>query len=88
MLKDCLPNVPENLDFYFSYSNSVLIKTAPILDISAGLSELKNVKTIHILALENEVKELLWELHQDYSGIQKSRLLISLRIMLKCLISF
>jgi hypothetical protein len=67
MLKDCLPNVPENLDFYFSYSNSVLIKTAPILDISAGLSELKNVKTIHILALEN-VKELLWELHQDYSG--------------------
>jgi hypothetical protein len=52
MLKDCLPNVPENLDFYFSYSNSVLIKTAPILDISAGLSELKNVKTIHILALE------------------------------------
>nr|WP_309758147.1 class I SAM-dependent methyltransferase [Flavobacterium sp.] len=68
MLKDCLPNVPENLDFYFSYSNSVLIKTAPILDISAGLSELKNVKTIHILALQNEVKELLWELHQDYSG--------------------
>ncbi len=68
MLKDCLPNVPENLDFYFSYSNSVLIKTAPILDISAGLSELKNVKTIHILALENEVKELLWELHQDYFG--------------------
>ena len=68
MLKDCLPNVPENLDFYFSNSNAVLVKTAPILDISAGLSELKHVKTIHILALENEVKELLWELHKGYSG--------------------
>jgi hypothetical protein len=68
MLKDCLPNVPENLDFYFSNSDAVLLKTAPILDISAGLSELKHVKTIHIVAVENEVKELLWELHKGYSG--------------------
>ena len=66
MLKDCLPNVPENLDFYFKNSNAILIKTAPLLDISAGLSELKNVKNIHIVALDNEVKELLWELHKDY----------------------
>ena len=68
MLQDCLPNVPEHLDLLFKYSDSILIKTAPLLDISAGLSELKNVKTIHIVALENEVKELLWEIHKDYSG--------------------
>lgn len=68
MLKDCLPNVPENLDLLFEHSNSILIKTAPLLDISAGLLELKNVKTIHIVALENEVKELLWELEKNYSG--------------------
>lgn len=60
MLKDCLPNVPELLDFYFEFAPNILIKTAPILDISAGLSELKNVSEIHIVALENEVKELLW----------------------------
>lgn len=68
MLKDCLPNVPELLDFYFQYSGSILIKTAPILDISAGLSELRNVNTIHIVAIENEVKELLWEIHRHHSG--------------------
>ena len=68
MLQDCLPNVPENLDLFFNHSESILIKTAPLLDISAGLSELKNVKTIHIVAVENEVKELLWELHKNYSG--------------------
>lgn len=68
MLKDCLPNVPENTDLYFSKSKSILIKTAPLLDLTAGQSELKNVKTIHIIALNNEVKELLWELHKDYSG--------------------
>ncbi len=68
MLQDCLPNVPEHLDLFFEYSDSILIKTAPLLDISAGLSELNNVKTIHIVAFENEVKELLWELHKNYSG--------------------
>ena len=68
LLKDCLPNVPENLDFYFNNSDAILIKTAPLLDISAGLSELQHVKAIHIIAVENEVKELLWELHTSFSG--------------------
>ena len=68
MLKDCLPNVPELLDFYFENSNNIMIKTAPILDISAGLLELKNVKKIHIVAVDNEVKELLWILEKDYDS--------------------
>ena len=68
MLKDCLPNVPELLSFYFSKADNILIKTAPILDISAGLSELTNVKCLHIIAVDNEVKELLWELNIDFIG--------------------
>jgi 16S rRNA G966 N2-methylase RsmD len=68
MLKDCLPNVPENLNFYFEKSNSILIKTAPILDITAGINELNHIKSIHIVAVDNEVKELLWELEKDFNG--------------------
>jgi len=68
MLKDCLPNVPDLQDTYLEYSDNILIKTAPILDISAGLQELKNVKQIHIVALDNEVKELLWIIEKDYNG--------------------
>lgn len=68
MLKDCLPNVPELLSFYFSKADNILIKTAPILDISAGLTELTNVKCLHIIAVDNEVKELLWELNIDFIG--------------------
>ena len=68
LLKDCLPNVPDHLDELLQHTNSILIKTAPLLDISAGLSELHNVKTIHIVALENEVKELLWEIEKNYTG--------------------
>ncbi|WP_297332183.1 class I SAM-dependent methyltransferase [Flavobacterium sp.] len=68
LLKDCLPNVPELLDFYFSYSKNIIIKTAPLLDITAGLNELHSVKQIHIIALDNEVKELLWILEKGYAG--------------------
>ena len=68
MLKDCLPNVPDLIDLYFKFSDNILMKTAPFLDISAGLSELNQVKKIHIVALENEVKELLWEISKDYIG--------------------
>lgn len=67
MLKDCLPNVPELLIFYFTKTDNILIKTAPILDISAGLLELSNVKCIHIVAVGNEVKELIWELSNGFT---------------------
>lgn len=69
LLKDCLPDVPARKDFYFRYTRNILVKTAPLLDISAGLAELQFVKAIHIVAVQNEVKELLWVLEKDFSGI-------------------
>lgn len=68
MLKDCSPDVPAQLSTYFQFTDNILIKTAPILDITSGLNELQFVKKIHIIALNNEVKELLWEIEKDYSG--------------------
>jgi hypothetical protein len=67
MLADCLPNVPDSLDFYFEFAENILIKTSPILDIAAGFTELKNVKEIHVIAVDNEVKELLWILSKNIS---------------------
>lgn len=68
LLKDCLPNVVDNLDFYFTKTNNIIIKTAPILDISAGIEELNHIKSIHVIAVDNEVKELLWILDNKYEG--------------------
>ncbi len=68
LLADCLPNIPENLALLFSSTNNIMIKTAPLLDITAGISELKSVKEIHIVAVKNEVKELLWILEKGYQG--------------------
>ena len=67
LLNDCLPNVPELLKDYFNYSHNILVKTAPILDLTSGLNELIFVKTIHIVALKNEIKELLWEIEKGYT---------------------
>ena len=67
-LMDCLPNVPENLDTLFAHSNNIMIKTSPLLDISVGINELKYVKKIHVVAVNNEVKELLWVLENQYDG--------------------
>jgi hypothetical protein len=67
-LSDCRPNVPELLDLYFSKAENVMVKTAPLLDMSAGLAELRHTAEIHIVALRNEVKELLWILRRGFAG--------------------
>ena len=67
-LTDCLPDIPANLDLLFKKSEKILIKTSPLLDITAGLGELKNVSEIHIVAVNNEVKELLWFMDKAFTG--------------------
>lgn len=67
LLEDCLPNVPENLGVLFSKSNNILIKNSPILDISRTIDELQFVKEIHIVAISNDVKELLFILEKGFS---------------------
>ncbi len=68
MLGDCLPNITENLSLLFSKTDNILIKTAPLLDISAGMVELNYTKEVHVIAVENEVKELLWILEKGFEG--------------------
>ncbi|MBT8304241.1 MAG: class I SAM-dependent methyltransferase [Bacteroidia bacterium] len=67
-LRDCSPNVPDYLDDLFMHSDNILVKTSPLLDIKAGIKELHSIKSIHIVATNNELKELLWILQKDYSG--------------------
>lgn len=66
-LSDCEPNIPENISEILNHCNTFLLKTSPMLDISVGLNELQHVSEIHIVAVENEVKELLWLLNKEAS---------------------
>ena len=70
-LKDSEPNIPLHLSEILNSCQLLLVKTAPMLDISIGLEELKHVFEIHIVAVNNEVKELLWLLKADYNGSVK-----------------
>lgn len=65
-LKDCLPNLPQHLPLIFKKAKNVLVKTSPLLDISQSIKELDFVKEIHIVAINNEVKELLYILEHGF----------------------
>ncbi|NII82295.1 MULTISPECIES: class I SAM-dependent methyltransferase [unclassified Pedobacter] len=73
MLKDCTPDIVSNLDTLLEKSSRIIVKTAPLLDISAGLSELKQVSEIHIVSIKNECKELLWIIDKGYQDDTKIR---------------
>lgn len=68
MLEDCLPDVTSNLNLLFDRTDDVLLKTAPLLDISMGMRALQFIKEVHIVAVKNEVKELLWVLNKGFKG--------------------
>ena len=59
-LSDCTPDVVENLDVLFQYGNRIMLKTSPMLDIDKAVSDLKQVEAIHIVAVKNEVREVLY----------------------------
>jgi 16S rRNA G966 N2-methylase RsmD len=64
LLKDCEPNIPENIDLLFKKTKTILLKNSPILDITSAINELKFVKEIHVVAINNDVKELLYILEK------------------------
>ncbi len=73
LLSDCIPNVKTFKGLFFKYSKNVMIKTSPLLDISATKNDLDQVKELHVVAVNNEVKELLWILECHYEGDLKIR---------------
>ena len=66
-LKDCEPNIVDHLSNMFENCDTLLLKTSPMLDIAVGLDELDDVAQIHVVAVDNEVKELLWVLRKKGS---------------------
>ncbi len=66
-LADCEPNVLEYLDFFFSKADEVVLKASPMLDIVQALRELKLVTEVHVVAVKNECKELLFVCKKEES---------------------
>ena len=60
LLKDCLPDITVHLDSFLEVTNTILLKVSPLLDIRNTLRDLRFVSEVHIVAIKNEVKELLF----------------------------
>lgn len=68
LIEESSPNVITHQELFFKHAKKVLIKMSPMLDISVGISALKHVKTVYIVAVKNEVKELLFHQEKDFDG--------------------
>lgn len=70
-LSDCEPDVPAMLPLLAEKTRQVLMKTSPMLDISAALTDLEQSGTswqvveVTVLAVHNECKEVLYYMCRD-----------------------
>lgn len=59
LLEELSPNILEIQEELLNISDTVLIKLSPLIDIAYLVSVLHSIAEIHIVALRNEVKEIL-----------------------------
>lgn len=64
----CVPNVVEHQELLYNHADTIMIKASPMMDISLALEELQGVKAIHVVAVKNECKELLFLLEKGFEG--------------------
>ena len=65
-LQDCIPDVTLLQDEMLEKSDFVIIKLSPMLDWHRAVSELKQVREVHIVSTGNECKELLLVLSSSF----------------------
>ncbi|MCC9032856.1 RsmD family RNA methyltransferase [Chryseobacterium sp. Ch-15] len=68
LLEDLSPNILEIQDELLSISEEVIIKLSPLIDLKYLISVLKNISKIEIVAVRNDVKEIVVFLSKNYSG--------------------
>ena len=59
-IEDCEPNVIQLLPTLRAISSAIIIKFSPMLDITSALQSLGNEWDVHVVALHNEVKEVIF----------------------------
>lgn len=77
-IADCTPDLNLLLPQMLEKSPRVLVKLSPMLDIALALQQLKQVATVHIIATDNECKELLFDIQRDFKG-QSELICVNLR---------
>jgi 16S rRNA G966 N2-methylase RsmD len=77
-LQDCEPDVVKLLPLLLEKAGRILLKTSPMLDIEQAILELGHVRRLWVLAVDNECKEVLYELSAE-PAVDPERYAINLR---------
>jgi len=64
---DCEPDITTLQNSLLDKAEEVLIKASPMLDITASLATLNQVKQVHVVAVKNECKEVLYKLSRKFT---------------------
>ena len=65
LLEDCSPHILEISGLLLQKSNRLLIKLSPMFDVEAALVALPNTAEVHIVAIDNDCKEVLLLLQKE-----------------------
>jgi 16S rRNA G966 N2-methylase RsmD len=63
LFEDCSPNVVAMLRDFREKAYRVLVKAAPMIDITLGIHQLEFVSEVHVVSIDNECKEVLFLLN-------------------------
>lgn len=70
LLEDCTPDLRQIDQLLNEKSEETIIKLSPMLDIAASTRSLSNISDVYVIAVQNEVKELLLRKTQADKDIQ------------------
>lgn len=59
LVEDLEPNLLEGMSEFLKRSHTVLVKLSPLLDIKNLIEKIPEIQEIHLVAVKNEMKELL-----------------------------
>jgi 16S rRNA G966 N2-methylase RsmD len=68
--KQSKPDLNALLPELLKISDQILIKASPMMDITQGIRELQHVKMVIVLAVDNEVKELLFWINSKADSLK------------------
>ena len=66
---DCTPNVVQLKEQVLKKTKQFMIKASPLVDIKLAVEELGDVKEVHVVAVNNECKELLFLIENGNSAV-------------------
>jgi hypothetical protein len=67
-LHDCEPNIVDLQNVLFAKADCLLVKVSPLLDIQQGLKELKFVRQVFVVSVDNECKEVLFLCSKNFAS--------------------